>query len=211
MLHCFKDSYAASKNHSAANLVQCDSSAVWSLAVLGVLDMEFFKMALQPSDKSTPAYAEWSQVAHHVQLEWPMPKPSSTRSQNEMYIFNVIQLMGYVAIAHHVSEDGMHSIDIALLPQAKVPCKVAIEVDGFPHFLYETCKLDKGPIATRPDGSILFRNAALEEQGWRVVTVPWFEWEYQRTKTDKVAYLETEIREAVSQHALNDRLQHQMC
>ncbi len=55
----------------------------------------------------------------------------------------------YGAIAHHVSEDGMHSIDIALLPQAKVPCKVAIEVDGFPQFLYETCKLDKGPIATR--------------------------------------------------------------
>ena len=46
MLHCFKDSYAASKNHSAANLVQCDSSAVWSLAVLGVLDMEFFKMVI---------------------------------------------------------------------------------------------------------------------------------------------------------------------
>ena len=66
-------------------------------------------------------------------------------------------------------------------------------------------------VICRPDGSTLFRNAALEEQGWHVVTVPWFEWEYQRTKTDKVAYLETKIREAVSQHALNDRLQHQMC
>lgn len=85
MLHCFKDSYAASKKHSAANLVQCDSSVVRSLAVLGVLDMDYFKMvilrcppqllrdadaqqlhqalqALQPSDKSTAAYAEWSQV-----------------------------------------------------------------------------------------------------------------------------------------------------
>ncbi len=85
MLHCFKDSYAASKKHSDAFLVQCDSSVVWSLAVLGVLDMDFFKMvilrcprqllrnadaqqlhqalqALQPSDKSTPAYAEWSEV-----------------------------------------------------------------------------------------------------------------------------------------------------
>ncbi len=53
------------------------------------------------------------------------------------------------AIANHSSEDGMHSIDIALLPQAKVPCKVAIEVDGVPHFLYESYKLDKGPTATR--------------------------------------------------------------
>lgn len=83
------------------------------------------------------------------------------------------------------------------------------------------CVVSRNPVKTmhtadfgvicRPDGSTLFRNAALEEQGWRVVTVPWFEWEYQRTKTDKVAYLETKIREAVSQHALNDRLQHQMC
>ncbi len=85
MLHCFKDSYAASKKHSDAFLVQCDSSVVWSLAVLGALDMDFFKMvilrcprrllrdahvqqlhqalyALQPLVNSAPAYAEWSEV-----------------------------------------------------------------------------------------------------------------------------------------------------
>lgn len=59
----------------------------------------------------------------------------------------------------------------------------------------------------RPNGSTLFRNAVLEEQGWHVVTVPWFEWEKLRTKADKVAYLETKIREAVSQHAVDARLQ----
>lgn len=86
MLHCFKDSYAASQKHSDPFLVQCDSSVVWSLAVLGVLDMDFFKMvilrcrrrllraahvqqlhqalyALQPLTKNTPAYKEWSEVS----------------------------------------------------------------------------------------------------------------------------------------------------
>ncbi len=85
MLHCFKDNYAASKKHSDAFLVECDSSVVWSLAVLGALDMDFFKMvilrcqrrplrdahvqqlhqalyALQPLVNSAPAYAEWSEV-----------------------------------------------------------------------------------------------------------------------------------------------------
>ena len=47
----------------------------------------------------------------------------------------------------------------------------------------------------------------MEEQGWRVVTVPWFDWENLRTKTDKVAYLETKISKAVSQHAVDAGLQ----
>ncbi|KAL0050383.1 hypothetical protein WJX82_010131 [Trebouxia sp. C0006] len=107
------------------------------------------------------------------------------------------------------SEDGLHPVDIALLPQAKVPCKVAIEADGEFHFLYESYKLDKGPHAVRPNGSTLFRNAVLEKQGWHVVSVPWFDWDNLHTKADKVAYLETKIRQAVSQHSLG--LQHQTC
>ncbi|DBA81044.1 TPA: hypothetical protein ACH3X2_007246 [Trebouxia sp. C0005] len=231
MLHCFKDSYAASQKHSDPFLVQCDSSVVWSLAVLGVLDMDFFKMvilrcrrrllraahvqqlhqalyALQPLTKNTPAYKEWSEVAKDVLLEWPSPELPSIRSPTEAYIFRVIQLMGFDAIAHHSSENGLHSIDIALLPQAKLPCKVAIEVDGVSHFLYESYKLDKGPIPTKPDGKSLFRNAVLEKQGWRVVVVPWFEWKDLPSFTARLAYLEQKIGDIVLQHALDARLQH---
>lgn len=70
-----------------------------------------------------------------TEYSWPLTSP------NADYRFD--------AIAHHSSENGLHSIDIALLPQAKLPCKVAIEVDGVSHFLYESYKLDKGPIPTK--------------------------------------------------------------
>ena len=82
MLQCFKKSYARSKTF----LLQHDSTVAWSLAVLGVLDMEYFKtlilmfprrvlldaavgqlyqalQALRPLDKSTPAYTEWFEVS----------------------------------------------------------------------------------------------------------------------------------------------------
>ena len=83
MLQCFKKSYAASKKPF---LIQHDSTVAWSLAVLGVLDLEYFKtmilrfprrvlldatvgqlyqalQALRPLDESTPAYTEWFEVS----------------------------------------------------------------------------------------------------------------------------------------------------
>lgn len=232
MLECLKKSYATSKK---PNLLKCnDSTVLWSLAVLGVLDMELFKMlilrrprqlqqiadvqrmhqalhTLRPLDNMSAAYTEWSEVAHHVQLEWPLRRQPAGRSRFEDRIYYMLQQMGYEVIAGHDSEDGLHPIDIALLPQAKVPCKVAIEADGEYHFLYESYKLDKGPHAVRPNGSTLFRNAVLEDQGWHVVVVPWFEWKYLLSYTARVAYLENKIGHVVLQHALNARLQHQTC
>ena len=83
ILQCFKKSYNTSKKPF---LIQHDSTVAWSLAVLGVLDMEYFKtvilrfprrvllnatvfqlyqalQALRPLDESTPAYSEWLEVS----------------------------------------------------------------------------------------------------------------------------------------------------
>ena len=89
MLECLKKSYATSKK---PNLLQCnDSTVLWSLAVLGMLDMEVFKIlilrrprqlqqiagvqrihqalhALRPLDKISAAYTEWSEVRPHSLL-----------------------------------------------------------------------------------------------------------------------------------------------
>lgn len=83
MLQRFKESYASSKKPF---VVQHDSTMLWCLAVMGFLDMEFFKtvmlrlprrqkmhnaalqqvyqalQSLRPSDEGTPAYTEWSEV-----------------------------------------------------------------------------------------------------------------------------------------------------
>ncbi len=89
MLECLKKSYATSKKPT---LLQCESSTVlWSLAVLGMLDMDYFKMvilrcqrkllqiadvmrmhqalhALRPLDKNSAAFTAWSEVRPHSLL-----------------------------------------------------------------------------------------------------------------------------------------------
>ncbi|DBB08176.1 TPA: hypothetical protein ACH3X3_008360 [Trebouxia sp. C0006] len=83
MLECLKKSYATSEKPP---LLQCnDSTMLWSLTVLGMLDMEFFKImilrrprqlqqiadvqrihqalhALRALDKISAAYTEWSEI-----------------------------------------------------------------------------------------------------------------------------------------------------
>lgn len=53
--------------------------------------------------------------------------------------------MGYQAHEHYDSGDGLHEIDIALLPQKGIPVKIAVEADGNKHFLYEDCRLHNAP------------------------------------------------------------------
>ena len=89
MLECLKKSYATSEKPP---LLQCnDSTMLWSLTVLGMLDMEFFKImilrrprqlqqiadvqrihqalhALRALDKISAAYTEWSEVRPHSLL-----------------------------------------------------------------------------------------------------------------------------------------------
>ena len=87
------------------------------------------------------------QLKQRVQTAAPLYeiKQADTQSVNEKRTIHYLRLMGYEVIEHCDSGDGLHFIDAALLPSATVPCKIAIEVDGTPHFLYEDFRLDKGP------------------------------------------------------------------
>ena len=92
MLQQFKQSYASSKKPFQ---VQHDSIVVWSLAVLGVLDMDYFKtvilrlprqrqnvmtlqqlyqalQSLRPQDQDTPAYKDWAEVRKPTKHENPI-------------------------------------------------------------------------------------------------------------------------------------------
>ena len=53
--------------------------------------------------------------------------------------------MGYQADQQYDCGDGLHEIDIALLPQSGIPVQVAVEVDGETHFLYEDYRLQHSP------------------------------------------------------------------
>lgn len=98
----------------------------------------------------------WLQMAHSVQQQWPLTTdPLGKQSPFELKIYSTLLNMGYEAITTFDSDDGLHFIDIALLPQKKLPCKVAIEADGISHFLYEDYRLQNAPHpATRYNTSL---------------------------------------------------------
>ena len=85
------------------------------------------------------------QLTQQIQARWPLLEQRDLKSVFERRIFSHLLIMGYDAVQHYDSCYGLHYIDIALLPSAKVPCKLAIEADGKLHFLYEDVRLGKSP------------------------------------------------------------------
>ena len=82
------------------------------------------------------------QVAHSIQQQWPLRELVIRQTQFEIKVYHTLLQMGYQAHLSHECEDGLHAIDVALLPQRNLPCKVAIEADGPVHFLHEDFRLD---------------------------------------------------------------------
>ena len=73
--------------------------------------------------------------------------------------------MGYHALPSHQSEDGLHDIDMALLPQKNLRHKVAVEADGWSHYLYEDFGMDSAvKPATRCATLIGFATCVMPDQ-----------------------------------------------
>ena len=82
------------------------------------------------------------QVAHSIQQQWPLHELVTQQSPFEIKVYHTLLQMGYEAHLSHECEDGLHNIDVALPPQRNLPCKVAVEADGYTHFLHEDFRLD---------------------------------------------------------------------
>ncbi|EOD30243.1 hypothetical protein EMIHUDRAFT_351578 [Emiliania huxleyi CCMP1516] len=73
-----------------------------------------------------------------------------------------------------------YSLDLAL-PSSRI----AIEVDGPTHFL-----LPDGRGVRKPNGHTLIKRRLLAAAGWRVISVPFFEWDGLHSAGERQAYLE---------------------
>jgi hypothetical protein len=69
----------------------------------------------------------------------------------------------------HLTEDGYFSIDIALPDQ-----RIALEFDGPTHFMSDGTNTQT--MKTK------LRDLLLQKRGWRVVSVPYFEWDRHTTE-----------------------------
>ena len=89
------------------------------------------------------------------------------------------------AVQHGSEEEHLeprtgYSLDLAL-PSSRV----AVEVDGPSHFL-----LPDGRGVRRPNGPTLLKRRLLAAAGWRVISVPFYEWDGFATANERHTYLQ---------------------
>ena len=89
------------------------------------------------------------------------------------------------AVQHGLEEEHLeprtgYSLDLAL-PSSRV----GVEVDGPSHFL-----LPDGRGVRKPNGPTLLKRRLLAAAGWRVISVPFFEWDGLHSAGERQAYLE---------------------
>ena len=80
----------------------------------------------------------------------------------------------------HLEPRTGYSLDLAL-PSSRV----AVEVDGPSHFL-----LPDGRGVRRPNGPTLLKRRLLAAAGWRVISVPFYEWDGFATAKERQTYLQ---------------------
>lgn len=90
----------------------------------------------------------------------------------------------------HLTEDKLFSMDVAMLVQG---VKVAVEADGPTHF-----SMNK---PYRLMGSTLLRNRALQRRGWRLLSVPFYEWDELPSAKAKAEYLRSKLIQLCGQSA----------
>jgi hypothetical protein len=72
--------------------------------------------------------------------------------------------------------------------------KIAVEVDGPSHFI---CKSGETKGRT-PNGATMMKRRLLGLLGYKVVSVPYWEWDELRAAQDKEAYLRAKLAAAVN-------------
>ncbi len=129
----------------------------------------------------------YQQLRNSCSKEWSSSIKASP-SQMQLQVFKTVQQLPGCegAMSEHLTEDGLFSMDIALLlPDGT---KVAIEVDGPMHFMSNKPDV--------PTGATLLRNFLLESRGWRVVSIPVTQWDDVSRKGQEacIEYLRSVLR-----------------
>ena len=82
-----------------------------------------------------------------------------------------------------ITADGLFSIDLAIVDR-----RIALEFDGPSHFTKNTME---------PLGHTRLRDRLLSAMGWRVVSIPFFEWDRLHQTEQRDAYVERRVHRGV--------------
>jgi len=187
------------------------SNIVWSIASVGAFESKVYKAAVrelfrrdlsdfQPEglkmlfhsrmlqhdfdpDRTVVdvVYPDW--VAEKGREPWLQQTVDTRVSTFQQQVLEAVKSAGYEPTMEQLTEDGLMSMDICLLDS-----KIAIECDGPSH--YYTNFTERLTEKTR------LRDKQLEVRGWKVVTVPYFEWAvcYSAGDLETKAYVHGKVR-----------------
>ena len=116
---------------------------------------------------------------HFAQRSATMTQPS----QLQRSVVAVLQGLGFPLEEEAVLEDaGGYSVDVLLHDS-----HVAVEVDGPSHFV-------RGADGLWPSGATLLKQRQLRALGYRLVSVPFWEWNELRSRAEQSTYLQQLLR-----------------
>jgi len=81
------------------------------------------------------------------------------------------------------------------------PSLVAIEVDGPSHFLRPSSRSDKH----LPNGPTLLKRRLLKVAGWRLISVPFYEWDQLSGREEQRRYLAQRLDQTLKQSAASEK------
>ena len=185
------------------------ANTAWAFAVANCYSDQLFGPAFAHCCETTICtYAEVQHLARlhqwvlwHQELELPRPLSPALRdrcfaafcatpsspSQMQRKVTAALAELGAHLKEEWVIEEG-YSIDVLVLNLWEGE-QVAVEVDGSSHFL-------RGNVGHSPNGATLLKHRQLRALGWRLVSVPYWEWdEVKGSKATKREYLLRKLKQ----------------
>ncbi|MBM3200802.1 MAG: hypothetical protein FJZ56_00145 [Chlamydiae bacterium] len=173
------------------------ANLAWSFAIKSPQDAEFFAMVKSQiqdhcvTDYNDRQLMQLRYVHLHVQPHSLIPNHWRLPRMQEVHRFSNFQkevTAKFKSLGIEFSEEYYesafhHNIDIALVRQ-----RIAIEVDGPNHYALET---------REPLGATVLRNNLLRKSGWKVVLIPFWEWNRLNNQREKTAYIQRKLKDHV--------------
>ena len=102
-----------------------------------------------------------------------------TVSNGQREVGESLHRLGVSHELEYITADGLFSIDVAVVDR-----RIAVEFDGPSHFTTNTLE---------PLGHTRLRDRLLSAMGWRVVSIPFFEWDRLHDAEHKDAYVQRRL------------------
>ena len=167
--------------------LECQDASAWSVEELSQLHIAQLCLGVEhpgwnlnlPTGLAAAAQGAW----------WT----SLSEAKSSRLHGSISQCLTDLGVVHENEvEAGGLSVDIAVRDASGVGGLV-VEVDGPAHYCVSRPNLPQQP---KMLGQYVFKHRLLTKQGWRVVCVPYFEWDALADGAQREAYLQAELRSA---------------